>query len=241
VSDQAGNLYGVTVKRQHAHSPTGSFYKLSPGEGGWTEETLYSFTDKSFKGTRVGETAASGIVLDAVGNIYGTTGSFCCSINGSVYELVAPVGGVGNYTLNVLGNFNGSNGLNPSGTPIVDKAGNLYGTTFFGGSSGYGVVYEVNSSPVVTTLTSSPNPSVFGQVVTFTAVVTSGAGAPPDGETVSFMHGKTLLGTGTLSGGSASFTTSDLKVGATNVTAMFSGNGFATPSISNTVKQVVKK
>jgi hypothetical protein len=55
------------------------------------------------------------------------------------------------------------------------------------------------------------------------------------------MHGKILLGTGTLSGGSTSFTTSALKVGATNVTAVFRGNGFATPSTSNTIKQVVKK
>src|SRR4030088_2324361 len=59
--------------------------------------------------------------------------------------------------------------------------------------------------PTTTTLSSSPNPSAYGQAVTFTAVVPSSAGSPPDGETVSFMKGTTLLGTGTLSGGSASF------------------------------------
>jgi len=46
--------------------------------------------------------------------------------------------------------------------------------------------------------------------VIFTAVVASKIGAPPDGETVSFMKGKTVLGTGSLSGGSASFTTAKL-------------------------------
>ena len=92
-----------------------------------------------------------------------------------------------------------------------------------------------------TTLTSSPNPSTVGQAVTFTAVVTSSAGAPPDGETVSFMNGKTVLGTGSLSGGAASFTTSALKVGTTAVTVAYGGDFYFLGSESNTVKQVVEK
>ena len=75
-----------------------------------------------------------------------------------------------------------------------------------------------------TTLSSSPNPSTYGQAVTFTAVVTSSAGAPPDGETVSFMKGTTVLGTGTLSGGSASFTTSTLPVGTNYIKAVYGGD-----------------
>jgi hypothetical protein len=74
--------------------------------------------------------------------------------------------------------------------------------------------------------------------VTFTAVVTP---APPDGEGVSFMKGKTVLGTGTLSGGSAGFTTSALPVGTTTVTAVYGGDGNFDASTSNKVKQVVKK
>jgi Big-like domain-containing protein len=55
-----------------------------------------------------------------------------------------------------------------------------------------------------TTLSSSPNPSLSGQAVTFTAEVTASAGAPPDGETVTFMEGTKVLGTGALDSGSAS-------------------------------------
>jgi hypothetical protein len=77
--------------------------------------------------------------------------------------------------------------------------------------------------------------------VTFTAVVTSADGTPPDGETVSFMKGKTVLGTGTLSGGSATFTTSALKVGTTTVTAVYGGDSSFSGSTSNKVKQVVNK
>jgi hypothetical protein len=89
-----------------------------------------------------------------------------------------------------------------------------------------------------TTLSSSPNPSTYGLAVTFTAVVTP---APPDGETVSFMRGTTVLGTGTLSGGSAVFTTSALKVGTTSVAADYSGDSDFKGSKSKPVKQVVKR
>jgi hypothetical protein len=57
-----------------------------------------------------------------------------------------------------------------------------------------------------TVLSSSPNPSSHGEAVTFTAAVSSEAGVPPDGS-VSFMKGKTVLGTGELTNGTATFTT----------------------------------
>ena len=97
----------------------------------------------------------------------------------------------------------------------------------------------VNTEPTKTALTSSPNPSTPGEPVTFTATVTSSAGAPPDGETVSFNQGKTVLGTGTLSGGTATFTTSTLKVGSHTVTAVYAGDTNFETSKSKAVKQVV--
>jgi hypothetical protein len=90
-------------------------------------------------------------------------------------------------------------------------------------------------------LSSSPNPSIYGEMVNFTAVVTSSLGAPPDGEVVTFMKGKTVLGTGTLSGGSASFTTSTLRVGTTSVKAVYGGDSNFAGSTSKAVKQVVEK
>jgi hypothetical protein len=55
------------------------------------------------------------------------------------------------------------------------------------------------------------------------------------------MKGATMLGTGALSGGSASFTISTLKVGTTAVTVVYGGDSKFIGSTSNTVKQVVKK
>jgi hypothetical protein len=92
-----------------------------------------------------------------------------------------------------------------------------------------------------TALSCAPNPSGYGQAVTFAAVVTSSAGAPPDGEAISFMKGKTLLGTGTLSDGSATFVTSSLKVGTTFVKAVYGGDSNFDGSTSKVVKQVVEK
>ena len=98
---------------------------------------------------------------------------------------------------------------------------------------------RVKAIPTSTTLTSSPNPSTSGEVVTFTAVVESSGGTPPDGEMISFMAGTTVLGTGTLSGGTATFTTSTLSVGTTVVKAVYSGDSQFKGSKSKLVKQVV--
>src|ERR1035441_7102941 len=85
-----------------------------------------------------------------------------------------------------------------------------------------------------TTLSSALNPSSYGQSVTFTAVVTSSQGAPPDGETVTFKQSSTVLGTGALNGGTATFSTSTLKTGGTDsIKATYAGDStFATCAIT---------
>ncbi len=75
-----------------------------------------------------------------------------------------------------------------------------------------------------TEIRSSPNPSVYGEPVTFTAVVTSGDGVPPDGGKVVFMKGAEVLGSGTLRGGLARFTTSTLEFGDNSIKAVYGGD-----------------
>jgi hypothetical protein len=110
-----------------------------------------------------------------------------------------------------------------------------------GGSSDAFVAKIPMLAVTTTTLSSSPNPSTYGEAVTFTAVVTSYLGTPTDGETVSFMKGKKVLGTGTLSHGSASFTTSTLPVGTNSITAMYGGDSNFASSTSKAITQVVNK
>jgi hypothetical protein len=88
-----------------------------------------------------------------------------------------------------------------------------------------------------TSVTSSANPSSYGQSVTFTATVTSPSGIP--GGSVTFMSGTTSLGTETLSNGTATFSTSSLAPGNYSITADYSGaTGFAASS-SSSLTQVV--
>lgn len=82
----------------------------------------------------------------------------------------------------------------------------------------------VNPTATTTTITSSPNPSVFGQSVTFTATVTSSGGVPVG--TVTFTEGSTVLASNVAVDGSghASFSPSALVVGSHTITASFTGN-----------------
>lgn len=102
------------------------------------------------------------------------------------------------------------------------------------------VTETVVGEETTTTLTSSPNPSADHEAVTFTATVSSANVAPPDGEIVKFMKGKTEMGTGSLSGGTAVFVTSSLKVGTTPVTAVYAGDSLLAGSKSKPLNQVVQ-
>jgi len=72
------------------------------------------------------------------------------------------------------------------------------------------------------TVTASANPAVFGKVLTFTAGVTSTTGVPTG--TVKFEDAGTVIGTGTLSSGSATFATSALAAGTHTIEAVYSGD-----------------
>jgi hypothetical protein len=90
-------------------------------------------------------------------------------------------------------------------------------------------------------LTSSANPSIYGDTVTFSATVSSGVGAPPNGETVTFKVGAAVLGTATLSKGVATFSTSTLGVGTRAVKAVYGGDATFASSTSTAVQQSVTK
>jgi hypothetical protein len=249
--DSAGNVYGTTGAG--GSSNLGMVWKLSPvttgtEAGTYKEKILHSFTALA-----TGDGPTAGVTLDASGNIYGTTangGKYLTQCQnssgapmgcGTVFELPVDQTATGaTYKYKLLWSFNYTDGAFPSNL-VLDSSGHLYGGA--GGGAGAGAVFEVNplGAATTTSLISSPNPAISGEAVTFTATVSSSAGAPPDGETVSFMKGSTVLGTGTLSGGEASFTTSSLPVGTSVVDAVYSGDLNFEPGTSNKVKEVVKK
>jgi hypothetical protein len=93
-------------------------------------------------------------------------------------------------------------------------------------TNGFETVGLIEKDNTTTSVSSSPNPSVFGQAVTFTATVTAnspGSGTPTGTVTFTDMTTSTTLGTAPLSGGTASFTTSALAPGNHTITASYGG------------------
>jgi hypothetical protein len=139
----------------------------------------------------------------------------------------------------VLGGFSGAWGTDN----YVLHKGDSVQVSVFDAQTGSGpaqVTVTIEGEETTTKLASTPNPSTEGEAVTFTATVSSSAGAPPDGQKVSFMQGKNTLGKGTLSGGSAKFTTSTLKKGTDSIVAVYGGNSEFAGSKSKPDKQVVQ-
>jgi hypothetical protein len=102
-----------------------------------------------------------------------------------------------------------------------------------------GALSEKIIASTATSVTSSLNPSVVGQTITFTATVTSSAGIPPNGETVTFYNGTAVLGTAPLSAGAAMLTTSVLPAGVFTITARYPGDSTFAASTSLGLRQTV--
>jgi probable HAF family extracellular repeat protein len=94
---------------------------------------------------------------------------------------------------------------------------------------------------MIAKVTSSVNPSTVGQAVTFSANLTSIAGAPPDGEAVQFVVGKTVLGSAVLTGGVATLTTSALPAGKDSVVAKYIGDVNYLPTTFTAFVQMVNQ
>jgi uncharacterized repeat protein (TIGR03803 family) len=130
------------------NNAAGSTYNIQSNGGisqsGDTLTTLASFSSST------GTHPSSGVILDSGGNLYGTTEYGGASFDGTVFELAK-----GSNTITTVASFNGTNGQDPQAGLILDSSGNLYGTTFFGGASGDGTVFELaKGSSTITTLAS---------------------------------------------------------------------------------------
>lgn len=132
IADSSGNLYG-TVCCGGARGG-GAVFELAHSNGAWTFSILYSFPGRDF-----GPFAS--LVMDANGNLYGTSYGHGAYGSGMVFKLVHSAGA---WTFTSLHDFTGgSDGGEPNGSLIFDASGNLYGTATEGGSGGRGVAFEI--------------------------------------------------------------------------------------------------
>jgi hypothetical protein len=146
----------------------------------------------------------------------------------------------------VLGTLTVSEGVAAAVTHTFPTAAKGLITAVYSGDSNFagssaGVYQVINKAASSTNLSSNLNPSTYGQAVSFTATVTSYLGAPPSGELVTFRMGSTILGTATLTGGAATFTTSTLGAGIRNVKAIYNGDSSLSPSTSPAVSETIRK
>jgi hypothetical protein len=243
---------GGTVTFLDGGSPIGTASLSAGGVATFTTSALavgnHTITtdyggDASFNGSTGSLTGNPQVVNKA-----DTTTAVTSSVNPSVFgqsvtftatvSQVAPGAGTPGGTVTFL------DGGNPIGTSPLSggvatfttsnlAVGNLTITTNYGGDGSFnsstgsltGNPQVVNKADTTTAVTSSANPSVFGQSVTFTATVSPvapGAGTPTG--TVTFLDGGSPIGTGTLSGGVATFATSALAVGNHTITTNYGGD-----------------
>jgi hypothetical protein len=169
IADSSGALYGVTENGGCADSlfypdGCGVVFKLTPPASGstWTRTVLYSFVG----GASDGANPLGPLARDAAGNLYGvtqfggTSAEGCSTLPtgagdgrcGTVFKLTYN-SSAGTYKESILHFFSdGSDGSIPSSGVVLDKTGNVYGTTLQGGNggtcdnfgySGCGVVFEL--------------------------------------------------------------------------------------------------
>lgn len=135
VRDAQGNFYGTTY-----YGGAGGYGSVFKIDAAGKESVLYSFTAQAD-----GAWPSAGLVLDAAGNLYGTTyerGSSTCNGGGGCGTLFE-ISSSGKFT--VVHTFMGepSDGSGPTATLLRDSAGNLYGTTVSGGTNNDGVVFKL--------------------------------------------------------------------------------------------------
>jgi uncharacterized repeat protein (TIGR03803 family) len=143
IADKRGNFFGTT--ENGGTNNLGTVFELSPPVGRqkrWHESILWNF---GANGDGVGPEAA--LVFDQVGNLYGTTAAGGENRSGTVYELSPPGGSQSHWRERVLWSFGqDGDGQVPQDALIIDRRGNLYGTTLNGGSNGSngGTVFELS-------------------------------------------------------------------------------------------------
>ncbi len=139
IMDKKGNLYGTTLAG--GTNNIGTVFKVvPPGKkgGAWAETVLYSFGSQSGDGSY----PYAGLIMDKEGNLYGTTYYGGTNGQGTVFKVTSS----GEESVLYSFGSQSGDGYYPYAGLIMDKKGNLYGTTYYGGANGVGTVFKVTSS-----------------------------------------------------------------------------------------------
>jgi uncharacterized repeat protein (TIGR03803 family) len=136
VIDTAGDLFGTTASGGANYD--GTVFEIVKTAGGYasTPTVLLSFNGAN------GQDPQAGLIIDANGDLFGTTAYGGANNDGTVFEIAKTAGGYAS-TPTVLLSFNGANGQDPQAGLIMDANGDLFGTTYSGGANNDGTVFEI--------------------------------------------------------------------------------------------------
>jgi uncharacterized repeat protein (TIGR03803 family) len=134
VADSQGDLFGTTIYGGAAGG--GVVFELVKSGATYTQTVLVNFNGAD------GSLLDSGLVMDAAGDLFGTSQQGGTGGYGTVYEIVHS-GGTYASVPTTLANFTGANGAAPFSGVILDAAGDVFGTTEQGGTSNAGTVFEI--------------------------------------------------------------------------------------------------
>ncbi len=232
------NPVGLAIDAQ------GNLFGATQGDGPFGDGTLFELANNgdeaygpvitlaSFDGSN-GGAPNPGLVLDAAGDLFGTTQSGGLVNDGTAFEVVAGSGRV-----STLLNFGGDI-PNSLGGLVGDGSGNLFGVSGLPENNGPASVFELSPTDEFSTLTltSDVATSVFGQTVTFTATL----GSADATGTVTFLDGTTVLGSASLNQGVATFSTQSLGTGTHSIVALYSGDASNAQALSPVCAQSVQQ
>jgi uncharacterized repeat protein (TIGR03803 family) len=136
IADAAGNLFGTTL--QGGADNDGTVFEIARTKGGFADAPI---TLASFTGTD-GSYPQGGLFADAAGDLFGTTSRGGADGEGTVFEIARTRHGYASAPTTLV-SFTGADGSYPVGGLIADAAGDLFGTTRYGGADNDGAVFEI--------------------------------------------------------------------------------------------------
>jgi uncharacterized repeat protein (TIGR03803 family) len=136
IADAAGNLYGTTANG--GANEDGTVFEIAKTKHGYASAptTLVSFTGVD------GANPDVGLIANAAGDLFGTTLNGGANEDGTVFEIAKTKHGYASAPTTLV-SFNGVNGDLSAASLIADAAGDLFGTTYGGGTDGDGTVFEI--------------------------------------------------------------------------------------------------
>ncbi|HLY06897.1 MAG TPA: choice-of-anchor tandem repeat GloVer-containing protein [Rhizomicrobium sp.] len=137
--DSQGDIYGTTPADDYGSN--GTVFELIKSGTNYTESVLHSFCAQ--QNCIDGTDPKGGVTMDAQGNLYGTAVSGGANTYGLIFEL-SPDGSQWQFA--DIADFDGTNGASPLAPLTMDNNGDLFGTTYRGGTNNWGTVFEFNGS-----------------------------------------------------------------------------------------------